>query len=92
MRKSILILICLSLGSILIGCAGSQPVIKTETIKMYPPAGLVLPSIEPDIPELKDDATTGELLDWAYLRGEIYRQAWQESEADKAGIRKWMGP
>jgi len=59
---------------------------------MYPPAGLVLPSPEPDIPVLKDGATTGELLDWAYIRGEIYRQWGQESEADKAAIRKWMEP
>jgi len=52
----------------------------------------VLPSPEPDIPVLKDGATTGELLDWAYIRGEIYRQWGQESEADKAAIRKWMEP
>jgi hypothetical protein len=58
---------------------------------MYPPAGLVLPSIEPVIPDLQDGATTGELLDWLWLGREIYRQAWLESEADKAAIKKWMG-
>jgi len=57
---------------------------------MYPPMWLVLPSIEPIITELPEVVTTGELQDWLWLRGETYRQAWQESEADKASIKKWM--
>jgi hypothetical protein len=57
---------------------------------MFPPSGLVLPSIEPVPPDLQDGANTGDLIDWLWLRGELYRGAWRESEADKAAIKKWM--
>ena len=59
---------------------------------MFPPASLVVPANDPAIPELKDEANTGELLDWLLIVIDTYRQAWQESEADKAAIRKWMEP
>jgi hypothetical protein len=59
---------------------------------MYPPAAFVRAIPEPTIPPIPDAMDTGQLLDWMWLRGEIYRQAWQESEADKAQVRKWMQP
>ena len=92
MKKLTPILACLCLAIILTGCAGKQPIIQTETIRMYPPPAFVRAIPEPIIPPIPDVMDTGQLLDWMWLRGEIYRQAWQESEADKAQVRKWMQP
>jgi len=65
-------------------------VTETQTIRMYPPEALVQPIPEPVLPSVELDWDTGELLDWLWLRGEMYHKAWREAEADKAGIRDWI--
>lgn len=67
-----------------------MPVVETKTIKMFPPEALVAPIEEPVLPVLEDSINTDTLLDWLIMRGDLYKQAWQESELDKALIRRWM--
>jgi len=67
-----------------------KPIIKTEVVKVYPPASFVQEIKEPELLEYPGKLTTGELINYLWLRGDLYRKAFQEAEADKAKIKKWM--
>lgn len=67
-----------------------QTVTKIETIRIYPPKIFIEPVEEPIFPEIPEIMDTGQLLDWLWLRGDLYKKAWQESEIGKQKIRDWM--
>ena len=64
------------------GCSNPQVITRTVTIKLKPPAVLLLPTPEPQLQGADNAALLDLLLD--------LRAALRSCNADKAGLREWM--
>jgi len=74
-------LILLPLLLLSISCASEPPVIKTEVIKLTPPATLLAPCAAPTLQGDTYRAIIGHALD--------LKRALKHCDADKAALRQW---
>lgn len=62
-----------------------------ETVYLKPPASLTEANEKPDMPVVPEGGLVVEdLIRWHSERESRWRRAWQESEADKKGIRDYL--
>ena len=72
------------------GC-GPKIITKTETVYLTPPAALTEPNEKPEMPVVPDgELEVEDVVRWHDEREARWKRAWQESEADKRGIRDYI--
>ena len=62
---------------------------RTETVRVNPPAAMLAPRLCPDHPAVPDTMDVGDLVRWyeSYIAALVRSQA--QSEADKAAVLDW---